>query len=979
MVSSLAASLLLGLGLLFLSARGLAAEAEEDGKKDAVGVKAPKKKVKKPKIPPFKCSAWCAFRNYRTYIETEALYQKKKVDPSKTLQSRPGSGNWGGFGRKGQWVSLVVEVQNTTKAKDEIVFEGQMSIRLDPTKDTTESGNKPYTSRYVQNFECPPETKKKYHFSVLCPEFDFDPIEINIMAGGRNYVRTILLRDLDQHNKDLIVVVSDTAGAFKHLIPVPKRSLDPTQLDETRGREVAVVRPAELPTRWHDLVIADLIIIDGPPREGFDDEQLEALESYCLNGGRILVSPGADPSRLKAKEGSARSVADLAGIKFGEVKSIRSLDELDPAFKPDPKLNWELPVIDIRPNRDLGATFFERRNRGAERLVERVDRDLGMGAVTTLSFSLRDEKLMNWPGREQMPLDLLALGRRRPLFKFHQKEHEVATVNQWGWGFGAQPQGPPKNSLPALRNSLDASFANDTPVEIPRKPLVASFLLLYLLAAVPVNYFIFGWFKRREVAWLAVPLWAIFFSAIAYYVGYSGKVGRMTINEVCVVEAGPRQPAATARTFLCVYAPHYGKYDLDFRPQEEEDGFDVRAASGHLVSAELTKARGFLERDLPKLYQKDDGDRMHVNDLSVQTRSTRRLEVVHRVDLKGGLDVTLTEDSQTETLAIKIDNKTPHQLINMMLLHPRSGAELKAYKLGNLNKEGVLELSTESADWRNLDRGVLHEFTSTKFRNARGPDADARKRALMDYVWERLSHYNRSLVVAWIDGGVLPVKVDGEAPGRDRGLTLLIMPVRAAAAQRRVSRDLNLPLRFAHDVDVLAGPSGKPSIGDITWRTLPVGKNYAPFGVRASTEALLFLKLRVPGRVRGMVDRRVTLNFNLACVPPRKRPRQLRAPFEYSGKLTLDVRRFTGNRFRWSPLKTSVTNFKVSMKNKNVVPVTTTFRLDSSMLDENNAVWLKLRVPDLKTKGALDAERTEFTLVIKDLKPTRLSGRDVQR
>jgi len=45
-----------------------------------------KKKVEEPKIPPFKCSAWCAFRDYRTYLETEDLMAKQKVDPAKTEQ-----------------------------------------------------------------------------------------------------------------------------------------------------------------------------------------------------------------------------------------------------------------------------------------------------------------------------------------------------------------------------------------------------------------------------------------------------------------------------------------------------------------------------------------------------------------------------------------------------------------------------------------------------------------------------------------------------------------------------------------------------------------------------------------------------------------------------------------------------------------------------------------------------------------------------
>ena len=106
---------------------------------------------------------------------------------------------------------------------------------------------------------------------MLCPETDFSSIEVNLTANGRSYTRFVTLHDLERPPEDLIVVVSEDAGAFSFL--KPPRSRDEMQLpdDQTKFREVAVVQPRDLPDRWCDLTMANLIVVDGPPREELTD------------------------------------------------------------------------------------------------------------------------------------------------------------------------------------------------------------------------------------------------------------------------------------------------------------------------------------------------------------------------------------------------------------------------------------------------------------------------------------------------------------------------------------------------------------------------------------------------------------------------------------------------------------------------------------------------------------------------------------
>ncbi len=938
---------------------GSAAEEEKKGE-DSEFIIDPKtgQKKKKPPIPAFKCSAWCAFRNYSEFISQE---KKKKLPAYKTDQSKPGSGYWGGYGRKGHWVSLVVEVQNTTKPKKKITFKGNMNIRLDPSKET-EEGDTPYKSSYTQTFEVPPESKRLYYFSVLCPEFHFRTIDIAINADGRTYTRQVDLQDLDEKNNDLIVVVSEQAGAFKYLIPRAPR--DPLAMKQERGRAVSVVRPNEMPRRWHDLAIADLIIIDGPPKTALDDRQLNALEGYLQNGGRVLVNAAKDPSRFKPAEGNTRSIAELAGIEVQQSGTVNSLDQLDPPYKPKEDTKWELPVVDIRPIRDRSPVAI---SRNTNDLIERMDRDIGRGSITVLSFSLRDERLQTWAGRSQIPLELLSLGRRRPLFKYQEPQQPQQTNP---WGFEPEPQVVRSNTLPGLRQHLDDSFAKDTPVETPKRPLVASFLLLYLLAAVPINYFIFGWFRRREIAWLAVPAWSVAFGVIAYVVGYMGQLGKLTINEVSVVEAGVNQKTAIGRTFIGIYAPRRGYYNLAFTSPEEkeEKGFDYMSAPGHLISPAM-QTRGLT--DLPELKLKEDNDNLLVRELLIQARSTRRLETVHRVDFGEGLNISMAKDPAGGGHTISIQNNTPHHLINMAVLRQGKASNVRSALLGDLPSGNQSERTVSSGEWTTLENAFLNRRVA--FRSSMGHDTTDRKSALINYIGERLVDYRSDLLLAWMDGGMQPVTVDGEAPGRKRGLSLLILPFQAGqdrGKRRKIAQKGQWPLRYAFDIDVL-------NKEDISWKPLVYEKGQARLGLRSTKEALLFLKISVPNQVRRMTNRSLKLNFSLVALKPGMRGAPRFSPTRYRGQLAVEARTYSGERDRWTPQKVSITN--IDLTPKTPVPVSITLFINSTMLDEDNSILLKVRIKDLQTTGTLPPEEVQWPLAIRKLSPLEFSGTDLRR
>ena len=822
-------------------------------------------KEEKPKDPPFEFSAWCAFRDL-SYIAPPQM-PRKKGDPVSD-ESRPGSANWSGFGRRGQWATLVVDIKNTTE-KDQ--YKGYATIMLNPLK-PNDQGVIPYTTTYRKDFELGPQTEKQLRFSVLMPEHAWtDAVLVQIVANGVTYPRYVQIHDLE--GEDFIVVVSEGSGSFRYLIP--KKPINGAQLtltdDESkeRSRKVAVIEPQEMPTRWHDLALANLIIIDGPPREQLSEAQWDALKSYVKSGGHILITSGKDPSRLRG------AIEDIAGIAVREMREVESLDEIVPPLI-SPRKDWKLPLVDVTAS-PKGNPFVDHNTK--TNYVERSVRFYGSGTVTFLPFSLSDTMLDTWEGRTDVPLSILRTGHTRTLFSLEDAE-DLSSPNPnqrnsrpRNTYFQTPPQEENVNkpdTMAGFRYKLDESFSTDTVVTMQKPPTVLSFLLLYLLCAVPGNYFIFGWFKRREIAWLAVPFWAASFSGIAYGVGYMGQTGQLTVNEVSVLEAGPGQDIGIARTFFGMYAPYGDDYRIEF-PSEQQ------AAPGHLINLTNSENRNI---DMPELRLVDTDAGIGIEKLRVQQRSTRRLEIMHRARLgQGGVDVHFAAAKESGGYDLEIQNNTGYDLFHPVLIYNNQAVSLtdensEILSSGTKQKfEAVQAISlptgaTQTFDAvsatatfttpsaHNFSAGQIVAVTSAivatnngtwivatvpttttltavrthgvkaweapgtaffgkniTFRTARGEHATKRTQALMGYMQSHAGSFTNGVVCAWIEGGFLPVKIaasgakTAENPGQFEGLTLLLVPLPLPAAKSRIGQvdPGPLPVRYSLNYDMNSG------------------------------------------------------------------------------------------------------------------------------------------------------------------------------
>ena len=760
-----------------------------------------KDKKEKPKEKPFRVSVWSAFQDL-SYTPPQF-----KPDPNEpTDETRPATRNWQGFGRRGQWTSIVVEIENTTEDTN---YRGSVALNLNAVNEN-QNGQIPYKTNYRKDFDLAPKSKQQVRFSVLCKE-DWseasETLNLEISAGSQFKSRSLMLSNLDISGEDLILVVTkDNSGAFRYLSNRKGRMADDDEgLDaHYKIKEVASVEPEDLPRRWHDLTMANLVIIDGPPAEKFNEDQLEAIRSYVQAGGHVLLMAGEDPARLRG------FWEDLCGITVKNTTNIKSIDEINPPFEPVSK-NWQMTVMDVEVRNDARRNAVVKRNHATD-CVEMVRRFYGAGSVTFLPFSLNrkgDAEFEGWKGRMAIPS--LIVERSAPSTLFGQtRTSDIETVLAQpprSWMGRNQPAKYDQDSMIELRKSLDKSFSNDTPVIMQKSATVLSFLMLYLLFAVPGNYFLFGWFRRREIAWLAVPVWAATFSVIAYAVGYLGQTGKLTVNELSVIEVGPREDVGIARTFFGIYAPVRDDYQVEFppaKPHGSKDLFDAQAAAGHLVNMDED-----VRTDYPPLSLIDTDSGIVVDRMLVQQRSTRRLEVVHRAKIGDGLDVRVRPNpADDRAIDIEIQNDTGYELFNPVFIKDEAGVELggpanapdKTLAAGASNKllgvGGVVPWQTKK-----------DVFFGKQFGALMGKQVSARSAALQDFLKNRVTRFHDGVVCAWIKDGLLAAKIyNGSSKhtqmeiGKFEGLTLLLVPValqHGGQSSTRAVKNGPIPLRFS--------------------------------------------------------------------------------------------------------------------------------------------------------------------------------------
>ncbi|NUM48906.1 MAG: hypothetical protein HUU38_29725, partial [Anaerolineales bacterium] len=285
----------------------------------------------------------------------------------------------------------------------------------------------------------------------------------------------------------------------------------------------AVLEIADFPTHPEGLDMLQMIIISDVDTGTLSDLQRQALSSWVANGGRLLVAGGAGWQK------TVSGVADLLPVVLSGSVTVNELGGL-----------LEMaPQADPLTGDTVLATGAPRE--GAEILAVQEDIPLivrqkfGFGEVFFFAFDPALAPLRNWTGLEVMYQTLFVAQRDVPT---------------WANGYVEWTE-------------ASSAVSNVPGLGLPSIFLICGFLGLYTLALGPLNYLVLRKLKRRELAWITIPVLVVLFSCGAFVLGLFVRGTRSVINNLAIVQVWPEVSQARVHGLVGVFSPNRNLYNVE--------------------------------------------------------------------------------------------------------------------------------------------------------------------------------------------------------------------------------------------------------------------------------------------------------------------------------------------------------------------------------------------------------------------------------
>ena len=473
-------------------------------------------------------------------------------------------------------------------------------------------------------------TQSRREVFLYVPSVNFlSTLQISL-ADAKHVLASTTVRVTQAATNDLIYgVLAGSPSAFNVLSSVAPVS---------GAAHVAQLDAADLPPvsyAWHSL---DVLVVSDVDTGVLTPEQRAAMAGWVAAGGRLIV--GGGPTWQK-------TVAGLGALLPLSPASTQTLPDASALAAFASGTTPVGPVVAATGSLSTDAVTLA----SAAGLPLVVARYSGLGQVLFLAVDPSFDPLKSWNGLQGLYRNLLTGTAERP-----------------GWAGGLRNWNSASDALGALPG-----------LQLPSALQICGFLGLYILAVGPLNYYILRRFKRRELAWLSIPILVIVFSLGAYLTGNQVRGGQATLHRLAVVQVWPDANYARVDGLVGLFSPSRSQYDLDF-------------------------GAGFLARPMPSNTSTSAGSGFTVEQADTNVIRGIRVEVgaVSPFVVQGQVaapqfesDLTLDVSSSRVTLQGTLTNHSDLKLTDAVLLAP-GGVQ----RLGDLAAGAVVTVSLPLTDSR---------------------------------------------------------------------------------------------------------------------------------------------------------------------------------------------------------------------------------------------------------------------------------------
>ena len=411
-----------------------------------------------------------------------------------------------GYGRRfreDRWVPLRVSVSN-----DGPDVRGSLRVRSE-----TNAGLNATT--YSTPLDLPRQSRKQVFLYVSMQSYARQ-VMVELIAETGEVLASASSQLVPAREGDLLAaVVTDAPGG----------SVDLTGIDLAGGSSYQANWSVEnIPPLADALLGLDLMVITDVDTGRLSVQQQQAIADWVLAGGHLVVAGGPNYRLTTA------GVADLLPLAVGGTTTVDDLTPLaafagryaDTLREPD----VILAVGEVRPGAEVLVAV-----EGLPLLARRV---YGEGLVDYLAADPSLAPFRRWRGSGALWEVLATTPRQIP-----------------SWSEGFQDWG------------MADRVAQQTPeFDLPSVLQLCAMLDVYILVIGPLNYLVLRVLRRRELAWLTIPVLVVVFSVVAYFTGFSLRGTQVTINRLALMQVWPGVDRAQVDALVCVLSPRRSTYNL---------------------------------------------------------------------------------------------------------------------------------------------------------------------------------------------------------------------------------------------------------------------------------------------------------------------------------------------------------------------------------------------------------------------------------
>ena len=440
--------------------------------------------------------------------------------------------------------------------------------------------------------------------------------------------------------------------------------------------------------------ISLVVLSRGSERLG--DASVAALKRYVLRGGALMFCGGASPLTMRDSRW-----ADVLPFDPTGSQNVR-----------DPR---PLAIVGKTPLVGVLTVSSVKLSPGSEIMVGDVSRpflvrrQVGLGRVYASTFDLFEDPARTWAGRAAF------FGT-------------IVDSSTPGSDFLASFSNARYPRTSAVASGGEDNTSDPFNVKLATPGLIFGILGAFLVVAVPINFFVLAKLKRRELAWVTLPMLSLLFSGVIFGTAsglYSAKAARST-SGVLIVHDGLGQGLFVGSQQL--FFPHSGKYDLGFHDVEEAsppDRYDFGFGSPK------------REPDLIDIGQ------VVAPALEVPNLAFREYSLTQAVDTpwKIGLSTRLPLSERGGRLKATLTNSSPYKLRNARLFVGHF-----VVQVGDVDAGGVKNLDSA------LDRPAKSTWRSSStpsFGSAVALEAQADFNVGSTYGYEVTERSHTELVYTW--------------------------------------------------------------------------------------------------------------------------------------------------------------------------------------------------------------------------------------